>query len=87
MKEELQIAIEISMYPFISDYEGPILAFIKHLNTFEGIQIKTNAMSTQLFGSYDLVMDGLKIAMKESFSKELTSVMVLKVLNLDLQSI
>ena len=38
-------------------------------------------MSTQIFGEYDIVMDILKKEIKKSFEKELTQIMVMKIVN------
>ncbi|NBC07691.1 MAG: hypothetical protein GVY26_10910, partial [Bacteroidetes bacterium] len=52
----MQIAIEISMYPFRPDYEQPILDFISRLKGQEGLRVEVNDMSTQIFGEFDAVM-------------------------------
>jgi len=82
----MKISVEISMYPLIADYEPPILDFIKDLNQHEGIEVQTNGMSTQIFGSYELVMDVLKNDIKTAFEKEHKVSMVLKILNLDVSA-
>lgn len=79
----MNISIEISMYPLNEDYETPILEFINALNKHEGIVVKTNGMSTQLFGPYDLLMDVLKKDVKTAFSQGDKVSMVMKILNVD----
>ena len=77
----MQIAIEISMYPFRPDYEQPILDFISQLKGQEGLRVEVNDMSTQVFGAFDNVMPKVQAAIKQAFKKEQTTVMVMKVLH------
>ncbi len=77
----MQIAIEISMYPFRPDYEQPILDFISRLKGQEGLRVEVNDMSTQVFGEFDTVMPSVQAAIKQAFTKEQTTVMVMKVLH------
>ena len=50
------LTIEISMYPFHEDYKTPILAFIRQLNTYEGLRIQTTATATTVVGEFQAVM-------------------------------
>jgi len=77
----MQIAIEISMYPFRPDYEPPILNFIGKLKGQDGLRVEVNDMSTQIFGAFDTVMPKVQVAIKEAFTKEQVTVMVMKVLH------
>jgi uncharacterized protein YqgV (UPF0045/DUF77 family) len=77
----MQIAVEISMYPFRPDYEQPILNFIGLLKAEDGLRVQVNDMSTQIFGAFDTVMPKLQSAIKEAFSEEQVTVMVMKVLH------
>ncbi|MFK7937212.1 MAG: YkoF family thiamine/hydroxymethylpyrimidine-binding protein [Saprospiraceae bacterium] len=77
----MQASVEISMYPLTKDYETPILDFIKRMNTYEGLKIETNKLSTQVFGDYDQIMAALQQEMKTSFEQDSTVIMVMKVLN------
>ena len=77
----MQIAIEISMYPFRPDYEQPILDFISQLKGQEGLRVEVNDMSTQIFGEFDTVMPKVQAAIKQAFTEEQTTVMVMKVLH------
>jgi uncharacterized protein YqgV (UPF0045/DUF77 family) len=49
-------AVEISMYPLTGDYRPLIQAFIDRLNTHPELIVRTNSLSTQLFGALDRVM-------------------------------
>ncbi len=53
----MQAAIEISMYPLTQDYRPKIRAFIERLNTHSDLIVRTNALSTQIWGNLARVMD------------------------------
>lgn len=80
----MKISVEISMYPLLEKYGPPILDFIEQLRSYEQISIKTNSMSTQVFGNYDDVFSILKKEIKNAFLQEADILMVLKIANLDL---
>jgi uncharacterized protein YqgV (UPF0045/DUF77 family) len=52
----MRAAVEISMYPLTGDYRPPIQAFIDRLNTHPGLSVRTNALSTQVWGPLEQVM-------------------------------
>ena len=52
----MQVACDISLYPLDPDFVPPIKNVIERLNRHAGLDISTNAMSTQIFGEYDAVM-------------------------------
>ena len=52
----MQAAVEISLYPLDAAYIEPIKAFIARLNTHAGLSVRTNAMSTQIFGPLQQIM-------------------------------
>ena len=80
----MKASIEISMYPLDEDYGNQILGFIKSLNKHPELEVRTNSMSTQIFGEYDILMDLMKNEIKTVFSTTKTTIMVLKIVNLDL---
>ena len=82
--QKMKASIEISMYPLDQDYGNQILGFIKELNTHPELTVRTNSMSTQIFGEYDLLMDIMQKEIKTVFSTTDTVVMVLKIVNQDL---
>ena len=82
----MNTSVEISYYPLQEQYLKPIGAFIDRLNTYDGLVIRTNGMSTQVFGAYDEVMGAITAEIKKSFEVP-HSVFVLKVINADLQEI
>ena len=75
----MKASIEISMYPLDADYGNQILAFIKELNTHPELEVRTNSMSTQIFGEYDILMNLVKKEIKTVFSTTKTAVMKMKV--------
>jgi uncharacterized protein YqgV (UPF0045/DUF77 family) len=52
----MRAAVEISMYPLTGEYISPIQSFIDRLNTHPGLIVRTNALSTQIWGPLDRVM-------------------------------
>ena len=62
----MKIVAEISMYPLQSDYIPPIDDFLAQLNAEPSVEVKTNRMSTQLYGDHDTVMDLIKRTTRSS---------------------
>jgi uncharacterized protein YqgV (UPF0045/DUF77 family) len=52
----MRAAVEISMYPLVGDYRPPIQAFIDRLNTHGELEVRTNSLSTQVWGPLDRIM-------------------------------
>jgi len=80
----MNISVEISMYPLTENYESPIIKFIEQLNQNEDLKVRTNTMSTQIFGKYESVMRVLTPEIRAAFMAEPTTIMVLKIINADL---
>ncbi len=76
----MDIGVEISLYPLNADYIPPIQGFIDRLNTYAGLKIITNSMSTQVFGEYGRVMQALNAELRRSFETNDKAVFVMKVL-------
>lgn len=81
----MKISVELSYYPLKEEFIPPILNFIERLNLYPELCVKTNGMSTQVFGSYDVVMQAVVKEMKKSFELP-GSVFVMKVINADLNT-
>jgi len=80
----MKISIEISLYPLAeSKYKDEIWAFIETLNGTEGIEVRTNGMSTQVFGEYDFTLHHVTQQMKAVHEKLNTAVFVLKIMGCD----
>ena len=80
----MNISVDISYYPLKEEFIPPIKDFIHRLNNHKNIVVKTNGMSTQVFGSYFDVMEILTKEIHSSFELP-HSVFVLKIINADLQ--
>lgn len=81
----MKISLEVSMYPLDQNYIPPISNFIDHLNTFKALTVKTNTMSTQVFGEFDDLMSAFQTALKKSFIDTDKVVVVTKFINSDLR--
>jgi uncharacterized protein YqgV (UPF0045/DUF77 family) len=79
--------VEISMYPLHKNYKLLIIDFIKRLRSYPQIKIITNGMSTQLFGSYELLMNMLNTEMGMAFKDNKSIVFNIKIVNSDLKEI
>lgn len=80
------ISVEISYYPLTERYLAPIGDFINRLNAYQDIEIRTNGMSTQVFGEYEVLMQAITFEIWKSFDVP-HSVFVLKIINADLRTI
>ncbi len=80
----MKVSVEISMYPLNEDFGVPILNFIKSLKNNSKLSVKTNSMSTQIFGEYQDVMSILQKEMEPVFADKMKTVMVMKFINADL---
>jgi uncharacterized protein YqgV (UPF0045/DUF77 family) len=76
----MRAAVEISMYPLTGDYRPAIQAFIDRLNTHAGLSVRTNALSTQIWGALDHVMGMLTEEISRAATEAPQLVFVLKVL-------
>jgi uncharacterized protein YqgV (UPF0045/DUF77 family) len=82
----MNISVDISYYPLTEEYIPPIKDFISRLNGYDSIIAKTNGMSTQVFGTYEEVMEILVREIKQSFELP-HSVFVMKIVNADLNHV
>jgi uncharacterized protein YqgV (UPF0045/DUF77 family) len=80
----MNISIDISYYPLKDEFIPPIKNFIQRLNMHDNISVKTNGMSSQVFGEYFDVMEIITREIHDSFELP-HSVFVLKIINADLQ--
>lgn len=80
----MNTSVDISYYPLKDEFIPPIKDFIKRLNNYSNIVVKTNGISTQVFGKYDELMAILTKEIKKSMNLP-HSVFVLKIINTDLQ--
>lgn len=80
----MNTSIDISYYPLHDEFIPPIKDFIHRLNQYEELTVKTNGMSTQVFGEYRQVMEAITNEIEKSFELP-HSVFILKIINADLQ--
>ncbi len=80
----MNISVDISYYPLKEEFIPPIKGFIERLNYHDSIVVKTNGISTQVFGDYFDVMEIITKEIHKSFELP-HSVFVLKIINADLQ--
>ena len=85
LSEFMKASIEISMYPLTEKYGTPILQFIHRLKEYPELEVRSNTMSTQVFGEYDDLMKIMTKEMKTTFEGVNETVMVFKIANLDLR--
>jgi len=78
------ITVELSLYPLSTDYEPPIIDFIKTLQSSDEIRVHTHAMSTFVKGESQKVFLAINKAMEVVHEKSHTFSLVTKIINKDL---
>jgi uncharacterized protein YqgV (UPF0045/DUF77 family) len=81
----MKASIDISMYPLDEEFKTPILNYISRLKSYSDILVLGNTMSTQLFGSYDRLMEIMTIENKRAMEDHPAMVIVFKLVNADLR--
>ena len=64
----MDIGVEISLYPLQREFAPLIREFLARLNTDPGLRVVTNSMSTQVFGTYEAVMEALRRELRPTLS-------------------
>ena len=77
----MKVAVDISLYPLDADFIPPIKNVIDRLNMHTELEVWTNAMSTQLVGEFDDVMNALKEELGTTFELLPKAVFVMKMFN------
>ena len=77
----MQVAVDISLYPFQEDLIPPILDVIERLKRDPDLDVVTNPMSTQIRGEYDKVMALLQTEVRTTFEQLPKAIFVMKILN------
>lgn len=80
----MKTSVEISYYPLKQEFIPPIQNFIDRINKYPKLVVRTNTMSTQVFGEYSEVMKALTREIEKSFELP-HSVFVMKIINADLE--
>ncbi len=65
---QMEIAVEMSLYPLTADFIPTIKDFIDRLNTHGDLRVVTNSLSTQVFGPHEKLFDVLKAEIGKTFS-------------------
>ena len=60
VNDEMQVTIDVSMYPNKEDFIPPIKGFIKTINTYSNLKITTFPTSTVIQGEYNHAMNSVK---------------------------
>ena len=85
MQSPLIVTMELSLYPLADPgaevLEAPIIEFIQALQRFEALELRVNAMSTQLRGPYGQVMAALTDTGRTLLAREQPFVLVSKLIN------
>ena len=77
----MKVAVDISLYPLDAEFIPPIKDVIARLNERDGLEVWTNAMSTQLVGEFDAVMSALRQEIGTTFEQLPKAVFAIKILN------
>ena len=64
----MDIGVEISLYPLRAEFAPAIREFLARLNGDAGLRIVTNSMSTQVFGTFEAVMQALPRELHTTFA-------------------
>ena len=78
--EEIQVSIDISMYPNKEDFIPPIKGFINKINTYKNLKITTFPTSTVVQGEYEYAMNSVKEAILACHQEFNNAVYVIKVI-------
>jgi uncharacterized protein YqgV (UPF0045/DUF77 family) len=78
--EDLLVSIDISMYPKKEDFIPPIKGFIKEINNFNNLVIKTFPTSTVVQGEYNHAMNSVQKTIAACHKKFKNAVYVTKVI-------
>lgn len=76
----MNISIEISYYPLVSDFNQPVEELLAILKSNTAISVDIGSMSTLIGGEYDQVMELITTSMKQLMEKY-PSVFNLKIAN------
>ena len=80
LNEDLQVTIDVSMYPNKEDFIPPIKGFIKTINTYSNLKIITFPTSTVVQGEYHHAMNSVKETISVCQKKFDNAVYVMKVI-------
>lgn len=76
----MKVSVEISMYPLIENYQSVIHLFLEELKNHKELIVNTNAMSTEIYGEYNVIISVLEDLMRQEF-ETVKAVFSLKISN------
>lgn len=82
----MNITAELSLYPLMGDYIPTIQAYIDELNSIDELEVRTHALSTEVFGEYSAVMQAIQNATYTVFCADPAAALVAKFVNRDRRS-
>jgi len=80
--QNMNISVELTLTPLQDDFEPPIINFIKGLRA-SGLTVIENPLSTQVYGSYDKVMNLLNSEIKMAFENADKVLLYMKIVKSD----
>ena len=78
----MNISVEFTLMPLQTDFEPPIINFIKALRASE-FRVLENPLSTQIYGEYEALMLFLTATIKASFDDIENVVLNMKIVKSD----
>ena len=81
----MKLTAELSLYPLQDDYIPVIKRFIEAAREHGGMDIVTNAMSTQICGDYQAVFDLVRRELQASYREYGKQVLVCKFIPWELE--
>lgn len=78
----MNISVELTFSPLQNDYEDHIINFIKKLRA-SGLVLLENPLSTQVYGSYDVVMKVLHTEIRTAFELMDQGLLYMKIVKSD----
>lgn len=69
------------MYPLREDYEEQVLKFIDLLKKNDGLQIRVNAMSTQVTGDFDTAFRQVQDSIRKVYESGVKASFIVKILH------
>lgn len=73
----MEVSVELTLTPLQDDFEPPIIGLIQALRD-SGLTVMENPLSTQVYGSYDDVMQVLNKELKTAFEAMENGLLYLK---------
>ncbi len=77
----MEITVEISFYPLAVDFGHHVVSFIKDLRQHEGLQIKSNSMSTMVRGDINIMWPALQAVLNDHLQRGFSASVAMKIFN------